>query len=408
MSGNLQLANNLNATTKPQINNIDKLVFLMCVMDILFLPYIRVVSASISMIVLPIWYIFNLKKIKLTSEFKLFLLLASLVVLSVALSTSAYPMLLKSNITNSAILIYGFLYYFFYKYYFESNSNTSLKKLLSWYVLFGFTLATVYLVSPNLYFQVRSFWSMSGEVIEITDSLVIHRFTSTFSDPNNAAVVFVSVMAFLLLSKKTSFLKSILLMGATALILIAAMSSTGFILFGLTILFYFAWLLFTKKFTRFKKSTLLYMAIIFFLLPFILVFIYIFLGSDVAQMSLERVAGNSADSRFLIWKELLSRESIFSYILYGMGGTVVIDGYIFKPHNGHLHLIYSYGMIVYAIFISIFFRKRKNTSLSSYFFLVPFFLGFTMNVGIYEPRFMFILALLLASYATTNKGRKAL
>jgi hypothetical protein len=85
-----------------------------------------------------------------------------------------------------------------------------------------------------------------------------------------------------------------------------------------------------------------------------------------------------------------------------MGGTLIIDGVVFSPHNGHLHLIYSYGFIAYAIFIYIFFRKRVNTTWAAYFFLVPLFLIFTMNVGIYEPRFVMLLSLLLARYSSVE------
>lgn len=402
MHGNLINNKGTNRTT----SKLDKLIFIICTIDILFFPYIRIASASLSMILLPIWYLFNLKKIRLSSEFRLFMIFICIVILSVSMSAVTFPnsLYLKSNITNSTILLYGFLYYFFYKYYLELNINTQLKKLLVSYVLFGFTLATVYLVNPILYFQIRSFWTMSGNVIEVFDSLTIHRFTSTFSDPNNAAVVFVAVMTFLLLNMKTNLIQSTFIIGATGIIIFATMSSTGFVLFVLSILFYVSHLFYTKKILRFKRTTLLYLSLMFLLSPLLFLIIYKFFGSEVAQMSLDRVTGNSADSRFRIWTELLERENIFKYLIYGMGGTVIVDGIAFKPHNGHLHLIYNYGMIVYAIYIYIYFRKRKGTTFQSYFFLIPFLLGFTMNVGIYEPRFVTILSLLLASYASLNNS----
>ena len=398
------MPNNLNTTTKPKINSVDKIIFFICIVDTLFFPYIRVISASFSMILLPLWYVFNLKKIKISFEFQLFMILASLVVLSVTIANLVFPYtgILQSNITTATIFLYGFLYYFFYRYYFQA-SNASLKKFLMLYTLFGFILALIYLISPNLYFDVRSLWTMSGNDIDVTNSLTIFRFTSTFSDPNNASVAFVGVMTFLLFNKKTNSVQSLLIIGETTVILFVTMSNTGFIAFALVLFLYFIRLIKPKKNIKFKKSVLLNLAIICFIAPMLIFVTYKFIGSDFAQIVLDRVSGNSADSRFDIWKELLNKENITKYILYGMGGTLIIDGTIFKPHNGHLHLIYNYGMIVYAIFIYIYFRKRKNTTWQSYLFLVPFILGFTINVGIYEPRFVTLLTLLLASYASANQ-----
>lgn len=402
---NLLITNNLNETARIKINKIDKIIFFICVIDILFFPYIRIVSASLSMMLLPIWYLFNLKKIKLSFEFKITMLLVSIVILSVSLFTINSPyssLFMSSNITNSVILLIGFLYYFFFKYYFENN-HRPLKKLLMLYTTFGTILAGIYLASPSLYFQVRSFWTLNGNSIEVNDSLTIHRFTSTFSDPNNAAVAFVAIMTFLLLNQKTNLLQSVFAIGATTIIVSATMSSTGFILLALSLSFYFARLILTKKLLQINRATLLYLSIMFLLAPFLVWMMFNFAGSDVAQLALERVSNNSAESRTDRWLKLLESENIFKYILYGMGGTIIVDGIAFKPHNGHLHLIYNYGMVVYAIFIYIYFRKRKHTSWHSHFFLVPFFLGFTVNVGIYEPRFITLLALLVASYASSNK-----
>ena len=389
------------------VNNIDKIMFFICVMDTLFFPYIRIASASLSMILLPIWYLFNLKKIKATIEFKFFLFLILLLTISLSLSAITYPesMFLKTNAIYSIILLFGFLYYFFYKYYFESK-NLPLRKYLTAYLMFGATLALVYLVSPSSYFNIRSFWTMSGDTIEVTNSLTIFRFTSTFMDPNNAAIAFVAVLAFLLFNEKIGLLQRLFLVSMTALILAATMSSTGFISFGLLIVFYASKTIITKKVL--KRQALLHLSLLFFLSPILFWVAYNFLGSDLTQMALDRVtstSSDSADSRIDKWIELLESDNIFKYLIYGTGGVVILDGSIFKPHNGHLQMIYSYGMLAYVIFLFIFFRKRKGTSLQSYFFLVPFFLGFTINVGIHDPRFIILLALLSASYANNvNKG----
>lgn len=398
---------------------VDKFIFILCIIDILFLPYIRIASASISMILLPIWYVFNLSKIKITTDFKMFFPLTFLVITSLILSFVTYPgaFFLYSSVKYVIILMYGFIYFFFFKFCFEKY-KINFGRILSLYVLFGFSLAAVYLANPQSYFKLRTFWTLSGKVVEVTDVLIMNRFTSTFSDPNNAAIVFVSVLAFLLFNLKVSFIKTIALISATLVILSATMSSTGFALYGLTIGIYLIKVIFTKNLFVLKKSTLLYIFLLILLSPFIYISFNSFFDSTVVQTAIQRVSENSADSRFIIWKTLLESENIFKYMFLGMGGNIIIHDNVYAPHNGNLHLIYNYGMIAYVLFMWIFFRKRKNTSWYTYVFIIVFFIGFTMNVGIYEPRFMNILALLVAGYVgmsiqrtkdlnfNTEKGRQ--
>lgn len=392
-----------NEMAKPKINKIDKIIFFICTIDILFFPYIRIASASLSMILLPLWYIFNLRKIKVTKEFALFVVLSLIVIFSVMFSFLNFPgaSFLNSNIVYSTILIYGFLYYFFYRFFFD-NSDFPLTKILNTYTIFGFALATVYLISPSLYFFVRSFWTMSGNVIEVENGLSIHRFTSTFSDPNNAAVAFVAVLAFLLFNSKQSAFKNLLLIAMTGVIVSATMSSTGFILYGTTLAFLLLKGIFRKNPFVFRKSTVLYVILIILISPLLFLVANSFFDSQTFQVAMDRVIGNSMDSRTDIWRTLLANENIFEHILIGTGGTVLVSGIPYSPHNGHLHLIYSYGMIAYVTFLIIFFRKRKKTSLASYFFILILLLGFTVNVGIYEIRFVTIMALLVASYGALS------
>ena len=147
---------------------------------------------------------------------------------------------------------------------------------------------------------------------------------------------------------------------------------------------------------------MLHFLLLLFILPLVIYAIFSFFESNVTQIALERVSSSSADSRFVIWKTLLVNENPFKYLLIGTGGNVFVNGLPFKPHNGHFHLIYSYGWIVYGLFMFVYFRKRKNTTWKEYFFLIPFLLGFTVNVGIYEPRFLNILSLLVAYFASIS------
>lgn len=385
-----------------------KLMFYIVIIDILFLPYIRVFSASLSMLLLPIWFLFNLKKFKMTREN---LALGTLIFLSLSSLLISYFTLpfsmVTSNIVNTIILLYGILYYLFFKYIFV-KFDFNINSLLTKYLFFTFILALIYFLNPSTYFNVRTMWSMSGQTIAVTDSLSISRFTSILSDPNNAAVVSSGVMAFLLFRKNDSSpFKNIFIMMITLFIVTATMSTTGFITFSVVIAFYGLTKFKLSKSIKIKKKNVFFFFILLFLLPLFIYTIYSFFESEVAQIALTRVSNNSADSRFDIWKTLLTNENPLKYLLTGSGGNVFVNGLPFRPHNGHLHLIYSYGWIVYGIFMFIYFRKRPNTTWKDYFFLVPFLLGFTVNVGIYEPRFINLLSLLTANYAAYSFKKRA-
>src|SRR5690625_1052813 len=185
----------------------DKLMFYIVIIDILFLPYIRVFSASLSMLLLPIWFLFNIHKFKMTKENLSIGILLTLSLISLIFSYFSLPFnFVTSNIINTAIFIYGLLYYLFFKYNFIKY-NFKIDGLLTKYLFFSFLLALIYFLNPATYFNIRTFWSMSGQAITLTDSLSISRFTSILSDPNNASVVLSGVMAFLLARGNNSLLK---------------------------------------------------------------------------------------------------------------------------------------------------------------------------------------------------------
>ena len=177
------------------ISKYDTWLFYIVIIDILFLPYVRILNSSISMLILPLWYIFKMNKIPITKEIKLFFVMIFFVLLSLIFSFLKYPQYISTNITNFIILLYGFLYYFFFEWNLRRNPM-SLQMILIIYLIFVFLLSVVYFVNPSRYFYLRSFWTMSGNIIEINSSLLIHRFTSTFSDPNNLAIIINAIIFF--------------------------------------------------------------------------------------------------------------------------------------------------------------------------------------------------------------------
>ena len=138
------------------------------------------------------------------------------------------------------------------------------------------------------------------------------------------------------------------------------------------------------------------------ILTFIISFIYVN-ETSIGFTAFERVESNSLDSRLEIWDRAIDVVKILSSIFYGDGGLVIIDGRVINPHTGHLHLIYSYGVIFYIIFLYVFFRKRQSNSYFNHLFMLSILIGFTVNVGVYELRFVGIMAILTATLYTNRR-----
>lgn len=389
-----------------KISKREKIMFFIVLLDILFFPYITPLYSSLSMWILIFWLPLNLNKLSKTKEVKMFFCALIFILASTIYSFRLSQSIITANITNTVILFYGFLYYFFFRLNFQKY-KVKISSFLIGYLIFNAILGLVYYLSPQMYFNMRSFWTMSGNTIEVGSSLSIYRFTGILSDPNNFAVIINAITYFLIFNTNIKINRKFIIVFLTGFLTVISMSTTGLIMFSLLIFFVVITKL-SKVFLtlKIKKKDLLFGMIIISLLPFLLLLINEFLSSEIAAIAINRSESNSADSRIMIWQNLLSSKNMLNHLVLGDGGNVIINNRIFRPHNGHFHLVYSYGFITYFIFMYTFFRIRGNLSFSSlkkYLFLVPIFLGFTVNVGIYENRFINIMGLLVAAYATSKE-----
>lgn len=381
------------------------------IVDILFLPYIKFLGISLSMIIIPLWFIFYARQIKVDTEMKLLLVFVFFSLLSLLKSFVFYFEFAFQNTVSLFMLIFGFLCYI----YIKNNLNISvikLRKYLYLYIVFVFILSIVYFISPAMYFNIRSFWSLS-DTVTVTDSLLISRFTGTLSDPNNLATVINSVTIFLIINMRERLIPSIILLIMSAFITISTLSTTGIILLGFTILVFL--IQFFKNFlTKFKVvqirisiKTIVIFGVVTILILSIINSLEFFTSSPLIENFIYRTSNNSADSRFSRWKVVLENKNLFFALLIGDGGTLIINENSFRPHNGHFHLIYNYGFVAYLIFMWIFFRIKVGLrNVKYYFFMIPFFIGFTVNVGIIDFRFYTVLVLLTASYYSIYNKQK--
>jgi hypothetical protein len=383
----------------------DKLVIFVVAVDLLFFPYIRVLSASLSMLILPIWFVVRSKIVVNDAELRLGVFALLIVALSFLQSFITYQsgFLLRDGregsptamLANTVITSLMFLYYFFFKSVI-SRYKINIEKLLLMYVIFATCLAAIFFYDPALYFKVRSFWTMSGDVIDASGYNSMHRFTSTLSDPNNFSALICAVLAYLLFSDWLGYLVKLLVTMSVGVAVLASMSTSGLAIYIFVVLVFMIKEAQGARHSRYHFIVTLFT--IFSSAFVLLVFFFNIQDSQVAQVALERASDNSLSSRYAIWQRSLDVEKLILSFFWGDGGLVIMDGRVVNPHNGHLHFLYSYGVIFYFIFIYLFFLKDISYLSTSSLFLIPIAICFTINVGFYELRFAGATALLVAAY----------
>jgi hypothetical protein len=400
--------------------NFDTIVFYACIIDILFLPYIWFFTTNYSLIILSLWVLKKYKSVAYGKEFKLFLLFTILMLLSTIISFIIFPAQIDEtqvwveNIKRFLQYITCFLYYFFFSYYFN-HYYVSIKKPLLFFVFFGVILAVIYNMNMSLFTNIKAIWfnkdAFSQIYLESKDYMM--RYNFIWTDPNNPAYAFVAVVTFLICNEKSNILMTVILIFSLIFLLISAMSSGAVLSFAIVCLL-ITMLILTKSLITpskiFKKVRLRHIIIISMaiVLLFILYSQFLsFLQSDVALESIERMQTNTGETRFEIWQSILKSENLLKYVLFGTGATVIVDGQVRATHSGHLYLIIGYGFIAYFIFMYIVFRKRKQTTWLSYVFIVPLFIGFTINTIIGEQKFLILIFILITAASSTLNPLKS-
>lgn len=377
----------------------------------MFFPYLRFLSVSLSMLLLPVWFVVRGSTLVNDRDLKLSIIAIFLCVISFLLSFITYQdgfWLRDGSVggsfnmaANTAIIIYMLLLYVFFKnLIFKYRIDIS--NYLIAYLSFILILAAVFYLDPVGYFKVRSIWTMYDNTIEVGEfGNAMYRFTSTLSEPNNLAAIAVSILAYLILFKKVFYGLSIGLSILVLGVVFATMSSSGILYFSITMV---AFVLNDVFLSRSSKMLVVLKICMMLLFLILVVFAFVmFKETDVGRIASDRVASNSMDSRYAIWMRSIDFFKIFSSLLWGDGGLVIMAGRQINPHNGHLHLIYSYGVVFYLIFMFVFFGQGFSVLKLSSLFFVILFLCFTINVGIYEFRFAGIMALLVAAFNAGNR-----
>jgi hypothetical protein len=375
----------------------EKYLFYFVIIDILFSPYMFFLATSYSQFFVLVWLFVKDKKEFIIKEYRFYYWILGFILIGCFISLFTIPhdvdYYFIDNIKRGLNLWMGISYYFFFYYIFK-YTNIELRKWLIAIVVYITLWGILYYINMNSFFVLKKIFSPYDATLSIKD-IIFFRFNFIWTDPNNVGYALVGIVSFLILDKKISsvFLTGIILMLLFCLLLI--MSGGSILIFCIIIPITFLF-----RIAKINSLFNLICLIIFLLFSIYLIFEYshIILNSDVGRISLERLElkVETEDSRKNIYMNLLASKNIMLYLFTGEGSNIFVGDRAYSPHNGHLMLIYGFGLICYFMYIYVVFRKNKTVSWMNYLPIIPFLFGFTVNIGIGELKFAAILYMIVA------------
>lgn len=377
-------------------DGIRQLLLAVFALDILFLPFLLPIPVPISVFVFPAWLLFARKRTPLQDHLLLFFA-AGLVLAVYAASRFASINVEgfgEAQLINSGLMIFMLLSFAAI----DDLRHDNLKliyRLLQAYIIFSLLLSFVFLIDPYSYYALRALWSFDDSDMSLGPISIITRCTGILSDPNNHAVSICAIAAFLVAVKRTRVMLNLATIFACAIIVTTTMSATGFICLAILGAYFF----FSSRITNSKVTDSMTKVFLFLVCLFLITFLLRLVQDTlIFQLALERLELSDVNSRFDRWAIIFDLQKISTSLFIGDGGAIYWDGRLYKPHNGHFHVFFAFGGLVYVVFVAKLFNVRKWDMWRDAAFLVIIFAGFTVNVGIYEHRFAGIWLLLLCGF----------
>lgn len=387
-----------------KVSFFDNLCFWFMTLDILFLPYLSFMTISASVIFAVLWFLLYNRKIRHDYEWLIIILMFIFMVFGTVLNpvytgTVRFETTFLTAIKRLFQYMICFFYYFFYRYYFK-NRKVNLGKILFVFIIVIGIMATLYRTFPHEYAVIKLALNPSdNHTRRYLANMVSYRFNYLWTDPNNISYLVAGITGWFWLNKNCKSLNKIIVLLISTFIVFCTVSNGGMLTMIFTILI--IGLIEIKKFIEnhftIKKSAL--MLIIFMSIICLLIFKF----SDFTKViydqyitnfvdRLDKYGGSALDSSGGRFEDLKYGLSIISPITLVIGTGQ--DGFV--TEIGHLYWIGMYGFPTYLIFMYVMFRKEKHQSWSSFVWVIPFFVGFTMNIAIGEFKWMAIYLMMLA------------
>lgn len=383
--------------------NWHKYILLFTIIDSLFLPYFPLMSVSFSVLTVALWIMFNLKSVfkgkEGTGVF--------FVIMMMLISTLLNPLYTGNVVvqTSFSTAIKRFIQYsislcllLYYKRSF-SQSKVDINKILFFFVIYVFGFAVLYFLFPYQYAVLKLAISpVDNHTRRYLLGTVTYRFNYLWTDPNNIAYAISGVETYLLMKGKLNIIKKYIVVGCSAFIVVASSSAGGIISFVLAnalLLMYM--IIFKSNYCIRAKASSLMVAI----LSIIAIF-FVIIRADVTSNVIEpmltkfqnrmtsyQTGANITGGR---WDDLKGAIVMLNPLMLVIGSGQ--EG--FTTEIGHIYIIGMYGFLAYISIMKLIFGKINNQKTWDYVWILPFFIGFTMNIGIGEYKWLAILILLLS------------
>lgn len=387
-----------------RITKFDLFVFWFAIIDNLFFPYFWGITVSYSFPFVFLWFLTRViqKKSKTNDKYVLMEVLAGL--------STLFGCFLYSQYASDNIVLYSnlLLAIFSYQLFCRVRDNSS-EEIVKWvhktllaFVIYVFLFALLFYSDFGKYEQLKHFFAPRLEESSIDVLSGTIRFGYYWSDENNIAYMICAVVVFLLFSKYISFLWKNLLMAMVVVIVVATMSTGGVISLAFTIVVYLYVLFFGQE--R-KISPIIKIIIILLIVALFIYGLIILFNSDVYQLMTLRFEGKTdggRDSRSSIYAIVIEATEWWQYIFWGYGGRTIVGGIYRSTHNGILHFIIAFGMIVCYQYLKMYFMKSKRQYWKEWIWRVPVFLGFFINIMITEDKIHVLMIMLLAFESKTK------
>ena len=381
----------------------DRYIFLFIIIDVLFLPYFPLMSVSFSVPFVILWGTSHIRTLFKGKEANIILLIILLMLISTLINPLFSGKTVLQTSFSTAVKRY-FQYAIslclllcckqaFYLY------EIKLDKILFAFVIFVCIFAILFFLFPYRYASIKHLISrVDLHTYRFLLGNVTYRFNYLWADPNNIAYATVGVESFLLMKGNLSIAKQYTMIGCSAFIVLASSSAGGMISFVLVNLLVIAHKMITSPgyYFNYKPAS-----IFMFFLCTLVVWLVITQTDIISKvlmnllikfqdrMTTYRAGSDISGGR---WEDFLGAISMLTPWMLFIGGGQ--EG--FTTENGHVYIIGMYGFLVYIGLIILLFGKFKNQKIYDYIWILPFFIGFTMNIGIGEYKWLAIFIILLS------------
>lgn len=381
---------------------LNDIFFWVITIDIFFLPYLSFVAISVSVLIVALWMLINIRRISETKEHSLFVIMAIFMLLGTIMNLF-YSGTMRYGSTSfvSAIkrffqYIFCFETYFFYKDYFLEH-HVKISRIIFIAILYMTIFAIMFKLFPYEYATLKlSINPADNHTRRYLANEIHYRFNYLWTDPNNISYLVAGLMTWMLSRKDISLIKKMIVVIASIFTAFCTVSNSGIITLLLMGLFILLHSFYNSTRNGIDSKTVIECIAIIVLLfvTFEMTDLKNIIENNYISLFVDRIndyssAGSISGGRL---EDVISSLGYLSPIMLFIGTGN--EGFV--SEIGHIYWIGMYGFPAYVIFMWIMFRKEKKLSIMQYIWVIPFFMAFTMNIAIGEYKWLAIYLMLLA------------